>query len=600
MRNSTISRQSVIQSYLAGKTFEEISLENHISKGNAFNIVKDWRHRIKAPDVDTLRDFSIVLKKSGMTVEKCAQGLRCIQILSKFGISDDPDINYDSELNTDAEKSYSSSDKLDKGVHADTSSNFGNLKSIDNFSSFITELYNNCTRHHVNPSSIINWVRDLIEFNSSHLENNTGDGDTNLHISRDSQNSNITEHTDPQLPFISKIDGYIAQKKLEAQKLKKDKSMLVDNINKLISQKNTVTQNLNNIVAKEKRIISYYRWFSNLKQELLQRTGIIIEEEIESFAKVIVDLKEHHFDIHQIIQEYKEIESLRQERHLLQTAINLHIPLRNDLLTEISNLNEQISYSKLTMYNYNELFNMGLGLKELKQLVNTVMEIAPANKIVYSDVVPKFLKDIEEQYDDKLGFENTINNLKSEKEKLQNEVPEYRWYLQLQGIVGPTIIHLNSCGVSNEDIININNLVLSFKNSNFIDTPYSKEQDNSINNNSSLSNNEYWKLFINKLESLKNIQDEFDEKLSKLDYLKLQIEKLDKKKQDMEQVHLSAVFNLNRVISQTSHTIEAARQINEGINRKIMTPYPRSNPILVNLMIVNNKDEKDDDYDKNK
>ena len=63
MRNSTISRQSVIQSYLAGKTFEEISLENHISKGNAFNIVRDWKQRIKAPDVDTLRDFSIDAKK---------------------------------------------------------------------------------------------------------------------------------------------------------------------------------------------------------------------------------------------------------------------------------------------------------------------------------------------------------------------------------------------------------------------------------------------------------------------------------------------------------------------------------------------------------
>ena len=340
MRNSTISRQSVIQSYLAGKTFEEISLEYHISKGNAFNIVRDWKQRIDAPDVDTLRDFSVVLKKSGMTVEKCAQGLRCIQILSKFGISDDPDINYDSELNTDSEKSYSSSDKLDKEVHADTSSNFGNSKSIDNFSSFITELYNNCKRHHVNPSSIINWVGDLFEFNSSHLGNNTDDGDTNLHISRDSQNSNIIEHTDNQLPFISKIDGYIAQKKIEVRRLKKDKSILVDNINNLIDQKNTVTQNLNNIVAKEKRIISYYRWFSNLKQELLQRTGIIIEEEIESFARVIVDLKEHNFDIHQIIHEYKEIESLRQERDLLQTAINLHIPLRNDLLTEIANLDE--------------------------------------------------------------------------------------------------------------------------------------------------------------------------------------------------------------------------------------------------------------------
>ena len=167
---------------------------------------------------------------------------------------------------------------------------------------------------------------------------------------------------------------------------------------------------------------------------------------------------------------------------------------------------------------------MGLGLKELKQLLNIVKEIAIANKIDYFDVIPKFFKDIEEQYDDKLEFENKINNLRSEKEKLQNEVPEYRWYLQLQGIVSPIIIHLNSCGLSNEDIININNLVLSFKNSNFIDTPYFKEKDNSNNNRSSLSNNEYWKLFINKLVRLKNIQDEFDEKLSNLNYLKIQIE----------------------------------------------------------------------------
>ena len=174
--------------------------------------------------------------------------------------------------------------------------------------------------------------------------------------------------------------------------------------------------------------------------------------------------------------------------------------------------------------------------------------------------------------------------------------------MQLQGIVSHIIIHLNSCGVSNEDIININNLVLAFKNSNFIDTPYFEEKDNSNNNRSSLSNNEYWKLFINKLVRLKNIQDEFDEKLSNLNYLKIQIEKLDKKKQDIEQIHLSAVFNLNWVISQTSHTIEVARQINEGINRKIMTAYPRSNPILVNLMIVNNKNEKEDDdyYGKSK
>ena len=52
---------------------------------------------------------------------------------------------------------------------------------------------------------------------------------------------------------------------------------------------------------------------------------------------------------------------------------------------------------------------MNLGLKELKLLMSTITEIAQANNIAHDKAVSKFFRDIEEQYDKKLGFENKIS-----------------------------------------------------------------------------------------------------------------------------------------------------------------------------------------------
>jgi hypothetical protein len=48
-------------------------------------------------------------------------------------------------------------------------------------------------------------------------------------------------------------------------------------------------------------------------------------------------------------------------------------------------------------------------ISEVKQLWNTILEISDANKIPYSEAVTKFLKDEDEQYDTKLGFESKVN-----------------------------------------------------------------------------------------------------------------------------------------------------------------------------------------------
>jgi len=247
---------------------------------------------------------------------------------------------------------------------------------------------------------------------------------------------------------------------------------------------------------------------------------------------------------------------------------------------------------------YDKLFKIGFGLKELKQLYKTVMEISEANNIMVLDALAKFLKDVEMQYDDKLGFENTLNNLKTEMETLKAQVPEYKSYLALQGVVSPIISYLNSQGISTLDILNLHNLVLSFQNSRFLDDIDISETGSNTKKQEQITTFKFWRLFTEKLRGLRSAQSEIDRILSISNDLKEQIDRLDEKKQEMEKLYIEAANNLNHVMTQTFYSIEVTRRINEQVNQRILN-VPRINPILLNLIIVENKDKRKYRREKN-
>ncbi len=90
---------------------------------------------------------------------------------------------------------------------------------------------------------------------------------------------------------------------------------------------------------------------------------------------------------------------------------------------------------------------MGFGLKELRQLWDAILEIASANKISHRDAVCKFLTDVEEQYDKKLGFEPDIKEKEKEPASINKRLNEQKFALQLQPHIGPTLILLFQNGV---------------------------------------------------------------------------------------------------------------------------------------------------------
>jgi len=78
------------------------------------------------------------------------------------------------------------------------------------------------------------------------------------------------------------------------------------------------------------------------------------------------------------------------------------------------------------------------------------------------------LRDVEKDYDNKLGFERSVKLLDDKKKKIEEELPEYQSSLQIQAAVGVSLFYIKSQGVTDSDIIGMNNLVHNFVNSNLL------------------------------------------------------------------------------------------------------------------------------------
>jgi hypothetical protein len=162
----------------------------------------------------------------------------------------------------------------------------------DNFYYFIENIYNNCKKHDIKSSNVIRWIEDLIEINPS-LSGNT------LKILTEFENDTIEQkgfqslstnkkpvskkpedeqnQREVQVPFISKISGYIEQKKIKLQNLDIYKNKLEQEIGGLEEQKNILLSTITNLRRKESITLTYVDWYNILKNELWNNHGIKLE-----------------------------------------------------------------------------------------------------------------------------------------------------------------------------------------------------------------------------------------------------------------------------------------------------------------------------------
>ena len=210
----------------------QISHETGISKGKVHYSITDWKKKIS--DIDEIRCFTVLVKKSNISIEQCAQGFRLVNILKNLGIDDD---NNNSVYAEDNDKKNN------------------NNNQYNEFLTFIKEIYLQCKNLGIAPSNIFSWIKDLLDFHSTNLsksdenisttliENNENDNSLDkkspfnfigpgssqedgepLYNSdpKDKHNSNPNSKDDPPkgivMPRISQISYYISQKKIRTWK----------------------------------------------------------------------------------------------------------------------------------------------------------------------------------------------------------------------------------------------------------------------------------------------------------------------------------------------------------------------------------------------
>ncbi len=401
--------------------------------------------------------------------------------------------------------------------------------------------------------------------------------------------------------FISQVSFYIAQKNKELARLKSQQNTIESNIQKLEEQKNRATENLNQISQREKFALDYIKWFYGLEKALRENHSINIKEDIQGFSQLIKDFGEHGYDANEIIHEYLRSLSIKLEikTHTadLQSLQNQKI----DLTKSLAYLQSQTSQHKQTMGIYRELEGMKFGLKEIKQLWNNILEITEANCISHKEAVSKFLKDIEEQYDDKLGFEAKVNEKRGELVLVNKELSNSRQILWFTPLVGPSLSNLFQKGTGEQDIIGINQLVETCTgNANFSNSGTGpqkedriKDKDKDTNNGNKItSRSEYWKLLADELKKYGNIRLAIKEQQENHDNLQKEVNHLNNQKQELSAYLQIATSFINALNNQISYYKGFMDQLNRDLNYRINLSTGFSHPFI---LIVSKSTDKDKD-----
>jgi predicted RNA-binding protein with EMAP domain len=347
--------------------------------------------------------------------------------------------------------------------------------------------------------------------------------------------------------------------------------------------------------------MTFIDWFYDLKRQLWERFTIKIED-FEKFTSVVNDFKKNGFDITKIMEKYISSISLddkiKKESDELQILYNQKIELNKS----VALWQDQVNQHQHTMNIYYHLEEMNLGLKELKQLRYLILEVSKANKISPDKAVLKFLDDIEKDYDNKLGFETKLKEKQDELAFLNNKVINCRTILQSQSSIGVALSNLLQKGITESDIININQLVEVCTKSNNIDFSNSKignQNENFTtkyrrNTDDSKVKSEYWKMWINDLKRYGDIKAAVQKYQINAEKLQKRVYNLDKQKQESTNYIQTASSFINSLNNEISYYKGFIDQIQDQKNKINLSSRVSLVPIFI---LVNKNSERDDERD---
>ena len=238
---------------------------------------------------------------------------------------------------------------------------------------FLTQIYNLCTSKNIAAEVIVNISQQVLAL-----------GD--------------------RIPF-SQIPEYIQQKIKEKQHLEQE-------VRTLRETKLRTQSECDEALRKSSITVDNLHHYMRLRECLREKYGLSIDDnnkdDLPKLINVISNLKHSGYDAKTITKNLSNINNLQTREKELQSQVDGLESRLKRAEQDHSIAEEKLASNKQALGVYNELHNMGFGLKELKLLKHIVTEISKSNNIDPISSVKKFFDDIKEQYDNKLGFERKI------------------------------------------------------------------------------------------------------------------------------------------------------------------------------------------------
>jgi hypothetical protein len=245
------------------------------------------------------------------------------------------------------------------------------------------------------------------------------------------------------------------------------------------------------------------------------------------------------------------------------------------LLKEVNALQEQKNLSQLKLSEIQQLKNMGIGIKELKTLYNKITEIATENNISPNIAMDKLLDDLKD-YDYILRFKNTLEKMEQELSNLSIKIENQRRISSAQLYVGSFLQSLLGMGLTEQDILEINSILLS--------GGFDFDHNNNNDDNNTIINKQSLIADLTKYRNIKLVTKELDLKNKKLSKTIIDIEYQKKILENYLNLLLSIIYNLGDLKS-------LLKKIN------IALEYPKI--LLIYLSSDSNKDDNNKDFKDN-
>jgi hypothetical protein len=178
-------------------------------------------------------------------------------------------------------------------------------------------------------------------------------------------------------------------------------------ISQLNNKKLIVEKELKSLIETSNVSREAIKWYDDVIKEI-KDNGIPIDN-MGFFIQCLTGIKNEGYDVNKVLMKYSDSIYLNE-------SIEIQKSTKHRILQEINNLENhkkfldgQINRDRLKISKIQELENIGLGLKELRTIYNTIIEIAKENNTNPKDAIETFFNDLDE-YDDIVNFKKKVED----------------------------------------------------------------------------------------------------------------------------------------------------------------------------------------------